>query len=305
VSISGTRNYQYRYDGAGNRVEAIRNGNLTRYINSASGSILAEANGSNVIQAYYIYGAGLLAMVTPGGQFYCYHFDGTGNTAALTDANKAVVNEYAYTPFGIIGHQQEAFPQPFKYVGQHGVMAEPNGFYYMRARYYDPVIGRFVSEDPIGFDGGDVNLYAYVQNNPVNGIDPTGLINLLAGGGVSLAGITGADASSGIVINPGLSGYKAGIKSFASAGPSVGVNVSADAFLGFMFGDLDNVRGTTANVNISLGPISVTLFYNPNNGEWMGGTLGIGPSSMPVQISSTYSYTNTASLNPFAKQKSF
>jgi len=55
------------------------------------------------------------------------------------------------------------------------VMAEPNGFYYMRARYYDPEVGRFVSEDPIGFEGGDVNLYAYVQNNPVMFVDPSGL----------------------------------------------------------------------------------------------------------------------------------
>jgi len=53
-------------------------------------------------------------------------------------------------------------------------MTEPNGFYYMRARYYDPQVGRFISEDPIGFEGGDVNLYAYVGNNPVNLIDPNG-----------------------------------------------------------------------------------------------------------------------------------
>jgi len=56
-------------------------------------------------------------------------------------------------------------------------MTEPNGFYYMRARYYDPEVGRFISEDPIGFEGGDVNLMAYVANNPVNGIDPSGLLN--------------------------------------------------------------------------------------------------------------------------------
>ena len=56
-------------------------------------------------------------------------------------------------------------------------MAEPNGLYYMRARYYDPSVGRFISEDPLGFGGGDVNLYAYVQNNPVNEVDPDGLIS--------------------------------------------------------------------------------------------------------------------------------
>jgi RHS repeat-associated protein len=52
----------------------------------------------------------------------------------------------------------EAVTQPFKYVGQYGVMVEPNGLYYMRARYYDPSLGRFISEDPAGFGGGDVNL---------------------------------------------------------------------------------------------------------------------------------------------------
>jgi RHS repeat-associated protein len=106
----------------------------------------------------------------------------------LTDINKAVVNEYAYTPFGIIGNQQETIPQPFKYVGQYGVMAEPNGFYYMRARYYDPAVGRFISEDPIGFDGGDVNLYAYVLNNPILFIDPW---ELCTGGFWNTAGIIG------------------------------------------------------------------------------------------------------------------
>ncbi|MDQ7837777.1 MAG: RHS repeat-associated core domain-containing protein [Thermodesulfobacteriota bacterium] len=54
-------------------------------------------------------------------------------------------------------------------------MTEPNGFYYMRARYYDPNVGRFISEDPIGFEGGDVNLYAYVGNNPIMSNDPLGL----------------------------------------------------------------------------------------------------------------------------------
>jgi uncharacterized protein RhaS with RHS repeats len=62
----------------------------------------------------------------------------------------------------------------------------------MRARYYDPEVGRFISEDPIGFDGGDVNLMAYVQNNPVNLVDPLGTINWIgaAVGGI-VGGITG------------------------------------------------------------------------------------------------------------------
>ncbi len=175
TGINGSVSHQYKYDGAGNRLEAIRNGVTTRYIYDASGNLLAEADGSNVIQKYYIYGSGLLAVVTSGNQVYNYHFDGTGHTIALTDATANVVNKYAYTPFGAIANQQETISQPFKYVGKYGVMIEPNGLYYMKARYYDSSVGRFVSEDPKSFDGGDVNLMAYVGGNPVMGIDPSGL----------------------------------------------------------------------------------------------------------------------------------
>jgi RHS repeat-associated protein len=168
---------QFVYDSRGNRLQATRDGTVTRYIYDMAGNLLAEADGSNNITHYYIHGQGLLAMATPADQLYCYHYNATGSTVAITDSSRAVVNKYAYDSFGNITGQEEAqgLSHPFKYVGQYGVMAEPNGFYYMRARYYDPQVGRFVSEDPTGFDGGDVNLYAYVGGNPVNGIDPSGL----------------------------------------------------------------------------------------------------------------------------------
>ncbi len=174
---------QYRYDAFGNRLEVVRNGVETRYIYDVSGNLLAiaESNGESsfAITKYFIYGQGLLAMVDVQGeskQLYCYHFDAQGNTIAMTNAAKAVVNSYSYSPYGVLLSQpsDEQVPQPFKYVGQHGVMAEANGLYYMRARYYDPQARRFISEDPIGFEGGDVNLYAYVAGNPMMGIDPSG-----------------------------------------------------------------------------------------------------------------------------------
>ena len=94
----------------------------------------------------------------------------------MTDSGQTIVNKYSYDPFGkITANSIENVSQPFKFVGQFGVMSEPNGFYYMRARYYDPEVGRFISEDPIGFGGGDVNLMAYVGNQPINYVDPEGL----------------------------------------------------------------------------------------------------------------------------------
>jgi RHS repeat-associated protein len=183
---------QFNYDGGGKRLEAIRGGMTTRYIYGAGGALLAEADGNNNITQYYIYGNGLLATVTSTNNVYCYHYNGIGSTVAMTDQTQAVVNKYSYDVFGNIASQQEAIAQPFKYVGQFGVMTEPNGFYYMRARYYDPKVGRFISEDPIGFDGGDVNLLAYVGNNPVTGIDPSGLYdpnNPMSDMGLSSIGI--------------------------------------------------------------------------------------------------------------------
>jgi len=176
TGISGASiNEQFRYDGAGNRLEVVRNGVVTRYVYDLNGNLIAEATGNNVITRYYIHGLGLLAMATPAGALYCYHFDATGHTVALTDIGKRIINKYAYTPDGVVANQEETVPQPFKYAGRHGVMAEPDGFYYMRARYYDPQVGRFISEDPLGFDGGDINLYAYAGNNPVMLVDPMGL----------------------------------------------------------------------------------------------------------------------------------
>ena len=166
---------RFTYDGRGNRIEAVRNGIVTRYIYDASGNLLAEADGENRITRYYIYGRGLMAMTTPDERTYCYHYNATGSAIALTGDAGAIVNAYAYDPFGKIMDRQEMVQQPFTFVGQYGVMTEPDGLYYMRARYYDPNVGRFISEDPLGLAGGDVNLYAYVGNNPINRIDPSGL----------------------------------------------------------------------------------------------------------------------------------
>ncbi len=186
VGIEGGQSVQYYYDGAGRRLKAVRNGIETRYIYDAGGNFLAEADADNNILKYYIYGESLLAMVTPDDEYYSYHFDGNGNTVAITDKNQRVVNAYTYEPFGTITNQRELLEQPFKFAGQYGIMHEDSigsdaGLYYMRARYYDPEVGRFISEDPSGFSDGP-NLYAYVGNNPVNHVDPLGLYSYLPQG---------------------------------------------------------------------------------------------------------------------------
>jgi RHS repeat-associated protein len=168
---------QYLYNGLGQRVGKIVDGVQTNYLIDPNGllpQVLAEMDGDNNLIAFYVYdGAGLVAKVTPANDYYYYHYDGLGSTVAMTDSSGQIVNAYAYSPYGLVG-AQETIPNAFTYVGRYGVMAEGNGLYFMRARYYDPQVGRFINKDPIGYMGG-MNLYGYVGNNPANLVDPLGL----------------------------------------------------------------------------------------------------------------------------------
>jgi RHS repeat-associated protein len=175
---AGARTIQYIYNGLGQRIGKVDNGVQSNYLVDPNGilpQVLAETDASNNLISFYVYdGAGLVAKVTPANQYYFYHYDGLGSTIAITDSAGQVVNTYCYSPEGLVG-TQETIPNPFTYVGRFGVMAEGNGLYFMRARYYDPEVGRFINKDPIGYAGGDLNLYGYVLNNVINLVDPFGL----------------------------------------------------------------------------------------------------------------------------------
>jgi RHS repeat-associated protein len=134
-----------------------------------------------VTKTIFTHGAGVdehLAMER-GGQFYYYHADGLGSVVGITDASKSVVQNYEYDSFGMV-KPQTRFANSYTYTGRE--WDKETGLYYYRARYYDPMEGRFISKDPIGFDGG-ANLFAYTANNPVDRVDPEGenwLTDLLA-----------------------------------------------------------------------------------------------------------------------------
>ena len=99
-----------------------------------------------------------------------YHADGLGSILKTTDGAGNAVHAYRITT---PGEPSRPGAEPgYAFTGRE--WDPETGLYYYRARYYDPKVGRFISEDPIGFEGG-VNFYAYVENNPANAIDPLGL----------------------------------------------------------------------------------------------------------------------------------
>ncbi len=123
----------------------------------------------------YVYGLGLISSTDAGGSQTYYHTDGLGSTRALTDGTGSTVATYEYDAFGAIRNQTGTAANAFKYTGeQHDSGTD---MYYLRARHYDPEVGRFISRDPFpGFDGSPQtqNPYAYVSNDPINATDPSG-----------------------------------------------------------------------------------------------------------------------------------
>jgi RHS repeat-associated protein len=85
-----------------------------------------------------------------------------------------VVNHLTYDSFGnLVGQSNAAVDTRYRFTGRE--FDGETGLYYYRARYYDAQVGRFIGTDPIGFNGGDANLYRYVGNNTTNATDPNGL----------------------------------------------------------------------------------------------------------------------------------
>lgn len=147
----------------GEHLEAVYSGTQLQ-AKFMRGSVIDE-----VINAYQFDSTGKWINTT-------YHHDPQTSVVGLSGHNGDVYNLTAYAPFGEI--EQEAGPVKnfLKYTGRE--QDQDSGLYQYRARYYDPTIGRFISEDPLGFKAG-VNFYAYVDNNPINANDPSGNMGIL------------------------------------------------------------------------------------------------------------------------------
>lgn len=155
------------------------------------------------------------------------------------------------------------------------------GLYYW---YYDPMEGRFISKDPIGFAGGDVNLYGYVQNNPVSRIDPLGLwyIDINVTGGSGKGGTVGVQIGpSGVYVYGGV-GYGSG------GGASVTLN-TGEPSSGF------SVNATTSGGTGTVGGLA-SLSYDSSGLSKTGNTLGTAGVGWGVGFGAAVTGTYTHSV---------
>jgi RHS repeat-associated protein len=165
--------WAYEYDALGNRVASTRNGQTTRHVFDSVDQI-AEYDGAGLLLTHYAHGLGLVSQTGASGQARFYDHEANGNVVGLTDPTGAYANKYSYLPFGNSLSSSETVANPFKFVGQWGVVSGSPGLNFMRNRDYDPNHGRFVQADPIGA-AADLNLYRYADNDPISFSDPSGL----------------------------------------------------------------------------------------------------------------------------------
>jgi RHS repeat-associated protein len=165
----------YLYNASGQRTTKTVGMVTTHYLYDFEGNLISEADAAGAIQAEYLYRDGVrLAMAVPStGAVFFFHNDLIGTPQFMTDSTNTLVWEATYKPFGeTTVNPHSTVVNNFRFRGQY--YDAETGYHYNWHRYYDPKTGRYLTPDPIGLEGG-INVYAYVQNDPVNRTDPYGL----------------------------------------------------------------------------------------------------------------------------------
>jgi len=179
--------FEYVYNGAGLRTQKTNGEDTINYYYDGNTNIVLETDKTGSITARNVWGLQLIERETQD-HTYNYLHDAHGDIIGLTDDMGNVIKSYIYDPYGnekapapqgfgdnstVVLWQAETdgVDNPFRYSGQY--LDDETGFYYLRARYYDPETQRFTQEDPV-LSG--TNLYVYCNNNPIMFVDPSGLM---------------------------------------------------------------------------------------------------------------------------------
>jgi RHS repeat-associated protein len=181
VKLEDGKEVSYVYNGDGLLYERVEGTNRTRYYYDEDAKLIAEAKvsgGTPSVTYTYIYDlSGRLwsRVDQAGGEVQYYQLNGHGDVIGLTDSQGNQLNTYTYDIWGNPETEEETVPNIFRYSGEY--WDNTTDLQYLRARWYDPNAGRFVSKDP--YQGSianplSLNRYSYVENNPLIYVDPSG-----------------------------------------------------------------------------------------------------------------------------------
>ncbi len=202
----------YEYDAENIRTASVADGVRTEYTtdreSTYSQTLIKREYEKNVFGVYteeisstsYTYGLGLISERRDTGEEYYYHYNHLGSTMAVSNGSGEIIYRFVYSTYGELydikdgngnslgniaasegytyAEMAHALGMEYLYNGQYGVSTDMDGLYYMRARYYDQSIKRFINRDVLSGDIGNsqsLNRFSYVQGNPVSLTDPFGL----------------------------------------------------------------------------------------------------------------------------------
>ncbi len=160
----------FQYDARGRRRQKTLNGTATAFLYDGDTIVQELSGGTPTVNLL----AGLeideVLTRTDANGSRSLHSDALGSVIALSDAGGTIQTQYTYEPYGQTTASGAPSANPFQYTGREN---DGTGLYYYRERYYSPTSGRFLSEDPIQFQGG-IDFYEYVESDPINSNDPYG-----------------------------------------------------------------------------------------------------------------------------------
>ncbi|WP_375492777.1 RHS repeat-associated core domain-containing protein [uncultured Nostoc sp.] len=179
TNASGSSQSKYIYDADGNRVASITDGVRKNYLVNPRGysKVLQEYDANGQVLTKYFYGLGLIKSESGSNEKF-YHSDGLGSTRLLTDGTGQVRDRYVYDAFGRLIAHAGGSGNAYQFAGEQ---RDSTGLDYLRARYYNSDLGRFISKDAFaGHLASPIseNPYVYANANPVNFTDPSGYESL-------------------------------------------------------------------------------------------------------------------------------
>jgi len=169
---------EYLQNANNQRVAKEVNGTVTeKYLWLDLTKLLAVYDGNDNLICRFEYADGRMPYkMTYRGQTYYLSYDQVGTLRAVADASGNIVKELAYDTFGnLLSDSNPAMKVPFGFAG--GLYDEDTKLTRFGYRDYDAETGKWTAKDPIGFNGGDTNLYGYVLGDPVDFVDPEGLMS--------------------------------------------------------------------------------------------------------------------------------
>jgi RHS repeat-associated protein len=162
----------FKYDPFGRRIQKSGPSGTTIYVYDGANAI-EELTSAGAVSARYVQGSGIdepLARSASGISYY--NADGLGSITSLDDASGTPTATFVYGAFGVLSTSSGSTTNSYRYTARE--YDQDTGLYYYRARYYDSSSGRMLSEDPLSLQEGG-SAYPYVENSPINSVDPSGL----------------------------------------------------------------------------------------------------------------------------------